>query len=119
MRPTRGREEELRLETELKIKYKSTACIRLERLHFRWNEPRELGVKNVERLKSNFRKDCRRLAANCGLERMKIAPRDIQGNDGIMNGVCAEVVSIRFEINEHVEIRFAMWLLNWDISSTM
>lgn len=61
MRQTRSQEEEVRLEAEKRVKYQGTARIRLEWLHFRWNEPRELDVKNVERLKSNFRKDCRRL----------------------------------------------------------
>ena len=42
----------------------------------------------------------------CGLERMKITPRDMQGYDGITNGVCNEVVSIRFNINGHVENSF-------------
>ena len=42
----------------------------------------------------------------CGLERMKITFRNIQGYDGITNGVCNEVVSIRFVINGHVENSF-------------
>jgi len=61
MRQTRYQKEELRLEAEKRVKYKGTARIKLEWLHFRWNEPRELDSKNVERLKSNFRRDCRRL----------------------------------------------------------
>lgn len=51
--------EELNLEAEKKVKYKGTARIRLEWLHFLSNG--ELDVKNIARLKANFRKDCRRL----------------------------------------------------------
>jgi hypothetical protein len=54
-------DEESRLEAEKKLKCKGTARIRLKWLHFRWNEPGELDVTNVERLKSIFRKGCRRL----------------------------------------------------------
>ena len=50
--------EEL-LEAEKQVKYRGTARVRLERLLFK--ESRELDRKNVERLKANFRKDCRRL----------------------------------------------------------
>ena len=58
---TQIREEESRIEAEKRIKYKGTARIRLKWLHFQWNRPRELDGKNVERLKADFRKDCRRL----------------------------------------------------------
>lgn len=61
MRRYRSQVEDFRLEAEKQVKYKGTARIRLECLHFPWNEPRELDRKNVERLKSNFLKDCRRL----------------------------------------------------------
>jgi hypothetical protein len=47
--------QELRLQAERYIKYKGTARVRLEYLHFEWNEPRELNRKNVERLKKIFR----------------------------------------------------------------
>ena len=47
-----------------------------------------------------------KFATKCGLERMKITPRDMQGYDGMTNGVCNEVVSIRFDINGHVENSF-------------
>ncbi len=54
-------DEESRLEAKKELKYKGTARVRLKWLHFRWNEPEELDNTNVERLKSIFRKDCRRL----------------------------------------------------------
>ena len=47
-----------------------------------------------------------KFVTKCGLERMKITLRDMQGYDGITNGVCNEVVSIRFDINGHVENSF-------------
>ena len=56
-----ARDEESKIEGEKRIKYKGTARIRLKWLHFQWNQPRELDSKNVERLKADFRKDCRRL----------------------------------------------------------
>ena len=55
MRRPRFCEQELRLQTERCVKYKGTARVRLENLHFEWNEPRELSRKNVERLKEIFR----------------------------------------------------------------
>lgn len=55
------REEESRLEAGRRIKYKETAFIKLKWLHFQTDEPEELDGKNVGRLKSIFRKDCRRL----------------------------------------------------------
>ena len=59
----RTQEEELRLETEKSLKYRGVARIRLQWLHFRWNEPGEPDIKNVERLKKAIEKDCRRLDA--------------------------------------------------------
>ena len=47
-----------------------------------------------------------KFVTKCGLERMKITLRDMQGYDGLTNGVCNEVVSIRFDINGHVENSF-------------
>lgn len=47
-------ERELRLEAERNVKYRGTARVRLDTLHFQWNEPRELSRKNVERLKEIF-----------------------------------------------------------------
>lgn len=47
--------EELSLHGERLIQYRGTARVRLESLHFEWNEPRELSRKNVERLKEIFR----------------------------------------------------------------
>ena len=57
MRPSRFREQELRVEAERFVKYRGTVRVRLEVLHFQWNEPRELSRKNVERLKEIFRTD--------------------------------------------------------------
>ena len=54
MQWTKALEEESKLEKEKIIKYKGTAHVRLKWLHFQWNEPRELDVKNVEDLKSHF-----------------------------------------------------------------
>ena len=44
-----------------------------------------------------------KFVTKCGLERMKITPRNMQKYDGMTNGVCNEMVSIRFDINGHVE----------------
>ena len=57
MRLSRFREQELRVEAERFVKYRGTVRVRLEILHFQWNEPRELSRKNVERLKEIFRTD--------------------------------------------------------------
>ena len=57
---TQIRDEESKIETENNIKYKGTARIRLKWLYFQWNQPKKLDNKNVERLKADFRKDCRR-----------------------------------------------------------
>ena len=46
----------LRIQAERYVKYRGTARVRLEALHFRWDEPRELSRKNVERLKEIFRR---------------------------------------------------------------
>ena len=51
----RQSQQELRLQAERYIKYRGTARVRLEYLHFEWDEPRELNRKNVERLKEIFR----------------------------------------------------------------
>jgi hypothetical protein len=62
MRQSRFLDQERRLAVERRIKYKGTARIRLDVLHFQWNEPRELNQKNLERLKKCFRTEgCRRL----------------------------------------------------------
>lgn len=50
----RAREEEVRPEAEKQVKFRGTAPIRLEQLHFRWNDTEELDGKNVERLKAVF-----------------------------------------------------------------
>ena len=39
----------------------------------------------------------------CGLKRMKITFRNMKGYFGLTNGVCNETISIRFDINGHVE----------------
>lgn len=64
MRQHHVQNEEFRLETQKKVKYKGTARIKLEWLHFHEIELRDLDIKNVERLKSVFRKECRRLDIN-------------------------------------------------------
>lgn len=46
--------QEHKLAKEKRIKYKSTACIRLNVLHFQWNKSRELNQKNLKRLKNCF-----------------------------------------------------------------
>lgn len=62
MRQARAREEEVRLEAEKRLKFKGTARIRLEQLHFPWNNAKELNEKNVDRLKAIFQQyGCRRL----------------------------------------------------------
>ena len=55
MRRSRFSEQEQGLEEERYVKYRGTARVRLEVLHFQWNESRELSRKNVERLKEVFR----------------------------------------------------------------
>ena len=57
MRRPRSSEQELRIQAERYVKYRGTARVSLEVLHFQWDEPRELSRKNVERLKEVFRID--------------------------------------------------------------
>jgi hypothetical protein len=59
-------EQELTLEAERYVKYQGTARVRLEVLHFQWNELRELRRKNVERLKENFRGDKGHMGTSVG-----------------------------------------------------
>ena len=47
-----------------------------------------------------------KFVTKCGLKRMKIIFRNMQKYDGLTNGVCNEMVSIRFDINGHVENSF-------------
>ena len=62
MRQTRAREEEVRLEAEKRLKFKGTARIRLEQLHFPWNDAKEINEKNVDQLKKIFQKHgCRKV----------------------------------------------------------
>jgi hypothetical protein len=60
MRRSQFLEQELRLEAERFIKYRGIARVWLEVLDFKWNEPRELSRKNVERMKVIFGDDKRR-----------------------------------------------------------
>ena len=54
MRQSQLSELELKLYAERCVQYRGTARVRLETLHFEWNEPREQSRKNVERLKRIF-----------------------------------------------------------------
>ena len=60
MPQNRIEDEDRHLEAERRDKYRGTARIRLEWLQFHSGERRELDRRNVERLKTIFRKDCRR-----------------------------------------------------------
>ena len=85
-------EEDSKLEAEKQVKYKGTARIGLKWLHFQRNQPGALEAKNVERLKSIFRKDCRRFdahnhipavieqqALDAAIERSGISGRQLSG----------------------------------------
>jgi len=62
MRQALAQAEDSRLENERRLKYQGTAQVRLEVLHFPWDQPRELDLKHVRYLKECFRNDsCRRL----------------------------------------------------------
>jgi hypothetical protein len=55
-------QEDIRLEAERRVKYRGTARIKLEALHFRRDESRELDKGHVEYLKQCFKKEgCRPL----------------------------------------------------------
>ena len=47
-----------------------------------------------------------KFVTKCGLKRMKIIFRNMQRCDGLTNGVCNEIISIRFDINGHVKNSF-------------
>ena len=47
-----------------------------------------------------------KFVTKCGLKRMEITCRNMQGYDGSTNGVCNEIISIRFDINGYVENSF-------------
>ena len=47
-----------------------------------------------------------KFVTKCGLKRMKIIFRNMQGYDGLTNGVCNERISIRFDINGYIEHSF-------------
>jgi hypothetical protein len=51
MPPSRFADREERLAAEGREKYLGTARIRLEVLHFPWNQPRELNQEALDRLK--------------------------------------------------------------------
>lgn len=62
MRQARAREEEVRLEGEKRLKFKGSARIRLEQLHFPWIDAKKLNEKNVDRLKGIFQQHgCRKV----------------------------------------------------------
>lgn len=63
IRRARFLEEERRQEAERSIKYRGTASIKLDVLHFPYKESREPDKKNVKRLRNLFRREggCRRL----------------------------------------------------------
>ena len=54
-------QEELLLEANKKIKYRGTVRVQLKWLHFQPGEPRDTDIENVQRLRTHFLKDCRRL----------------------------------------------------------
>jgi hypothetical protein len=58
MQQIQALEKESTLEKEKSIKYKGTARIKLEWLHF---AEKQLDIKHVQDLQSRFQKDCRRL----------------------------------------------------------
>ena len=58
MQQIQALERESTLEKEKSIKYKGTARIKLEWLHF---EEKQLDIKHVQDLQSRFQSDCRRL----------------------------------------------------------
>ena len=63
------------LATERRLKYRGTATIRLESLHFPCDAARELNRKNVERLKKCFRTEgCRRLELGVGANDLITTP---------------------------------------------
>lgn len=65
MPPSRFADREERLATEGRLKYRGTARIGLEILHFPWSEPREPNQKSLEKLKKCFEKgQCDRLTQN-------------------------------------------------------
>ena len=59
-----------------------------------------------------------KFVTKCGLERMKIIFRNMQRQDGSTNGVWNEIISIRFDINEHVENSFCyvVFKLKYDLN---
>ena len=57
----RAHQSDIKLAVARKAQYRGTARIKLEFLAFERDRPRELDVKNLERLKTILSKDCRRL----------------------------------------------------------
>ncbi|ELR03573.1 hypothetical protein GMDG_06231 [Pseudogymnoascus destructans 20631-21] len=65
MLPSRYACREERLATEGRLKYRGTARVGLEVLHFTWNEPREPNQKSLDKLKKCFEKgQCDRVSRN-------------------------------------------------------
>ena len=58
-----------------------------------------------------------KFVTKCGLKRMKINFRNIKRYNGSTNGVCNEIISIRFDINGHVENSFCyiVFKLKYDL----
>jgi hypothetical protein len=74
-------EQELRLEADRFVKYRGTARVRLDVLDFKWNEPRELSRKNVERIKEIFGGDKRSYGNICRLDPQNHVPAVVEQSD--------------------------------------
>jgi hypothetical protein len=62
MSPSFFTDQEVRLATERRLKYVGTAKVNISQIHFDPPLPRDLDLKNLERLRGIFRKNsCRRL----------------------------------------------------------
>ena len=58
-----------------------------------------------------------KFVTKCRLKRMNIIFRNMQRYDGSTNGVCNEIISIRFDINGHIENSFCyvIFKLKYDL----
>ena len=58
-----------------------------------------------------------KFVTKCGLKRMKITFRDMQKYNVLTNGVCNEIISIRFDINGYIENSFCyvVFKLKYDL----
>jgi hypothetical protein len=103
MRQSRLLDQERRLAVERRIKYKGTARIRLDVLHFQWNEPRELNQKNLERLKKCFRTEgCRRLELE---NHIPATIKESQLDEVIVaSGISAD--ALLSNLNDYPELKF-------------